>query len=146
MNIRCKGQKPASNTDQKTPPPPLLCMHTKLQSKSQNAQTVMEEVDSTPRHVGVHSSCLAAQRGNSSPARCKETGSAPAPQQWINHTNFTRTNPYFTSNTRPPLLSCSGASVRILICVMKYLIPPRSGGTRRKLAVCFSTRGGRGLL
>lgn len=121
-------------------------MHTKLQSKSQNAQTVMEEVDSTPRHVGVHSSCLAAQRGNSSPARCKETGSAPAPQQWINHTNFTRTNPYFTSNTRPPLLSCSGASVRILICVMKYLIPPRSGGDQKKTGCLLLDKGGQRIV
>lgn len=51
------------------------------------------------------------------------TSSAPAPQHWINHTNFSRTNPYFTSKTLVPFLSCSSASVCTLICVMKYLIP-----------------------
>ena len=51
----------------------------KITRKRQPAHTVMEEGDTTPRHIWVHSSCPAAQQENSSPARRRATDSAPAP-------------------------------------------------------------------
>lgn len=53
-------------------------------------------------------------------------------QHWINHTNFTRTDRYFTSSSRVPFLSCSCPSATVLIYVMKYLIS-HTGATKRRL-------------
>lgn len=74
-------------------PPSMI---TKLPEKV-NIHTVMKEGNTTPQHIWVHSSCLVAQQGNSSQARRKAADTAPPPQLWLNHTNFTRTNPYVTS-------------------------------------------------
>ena len=61
--------------------------------------------------------------GKQQPSEAQSNWLRTGSQHWINHANFTRTNPYFTRKTLVLFLSCSGASVCILICVMKYLIP-----------------------
>lgn len=93
----------------------------KITRERQHAHIVMEKV-STPQHIWLHSSCLVAQQETAAQRGAQQL-TLHQLQHWINHTNFTRTNPYFTSKTLVPFLSCSRASVCILISVMKYLIP-----------------------
>lgn len=83
----------ASRPDQRTP----LHAH-KITGESQHGHAVMEKVDSTPRQSYFHSSCLVAQQEYNSPVRHTANDAPPAPQQWINHSNFTRTNPYLHSS------------------------------------------------
>lgn len=81
--IRWVPRCSAWSADQRTP------LHEyKITHESQHAHTVMEKVDSTPRHSWLHSSCLVAQQENSSPPRLSESDFPPAPQRWINQTNF----------------------------------------------------------
>lgn len=77
--LRCR----AWSADHRTP------LHEyKITHESQHAHAVMEKVDSTSRHSWLHSSCLVAQQENSSPPRLSESDFPPAPQRWINQTNF----------------------------------------------------------
>lgn len=68
----------------------------------------------------------AAWEGTNQIALCNNS------QRWINHTNFTRTDRYFTSSSRVPFLSCSCPSACVLISVIKHLIT-HTGATKRTL-------------
>lgn len=74
----------------------------------------------------LHSRETAAWEGKNQIPLCNNS------QHRINHTNFTRTDRYFTSSSRVPLLSCSCPSACALISVIYYLIS-HSGVRKRRL-------------
>lgn len=133
--LRCS----ARSADQRTP------LHEyKITHESQHAHTVMEKVDSTSRHSWLHSSCLVAQQENSSPPRLSESDFPPAPQRWINQTNF-----------RPELIHTFHTTLRFLflfqrprLSLYSYLcdvVPrPSCAGKKKKQATTLCIRPPRG--